>query len=177
MNKMGMTLCLSLAAFLPCGVMQAADIDPIAQHQEKERAQVRETMDRYTAEEKAHRREDARALGRELLLAGEGLGETVKREIGELAVEDAQARVIANIPINQARTALSTSAGDYEAIFRSLEGCLSLEIRRRPLPKRMRRHRWREGMSFCTIRESMIRTSLHHTGRSQIAGSAGLPLR
>ena len=70
MNKMGMTLCLSLAAFLPCGVMQAADIDPIAQHQAKERAQVRETMDRYTAEEKAHRREDARALGRELLLAG-----------------------------------------------------------------------------------------------------------
>ena len=116
MNKMGMTLCLSLAAFLPCGVMQAADIDPIAQHQAKERAQVRETMDRYTAEEKAHRREDARALGRELLLAGEGLGETVKREIGELAVEDAQARVIANIPINQARTALSTSAGDYEAM-------------------------------------------------------------
>lgn len=102
--------------FLPCGVMQAADIDPIAQHQAKERAQVRETMDRYTAEEKAHRREDARALGRELLLAGEGLGETVKREIGELAVEDAQARVIANIPINQARTALSTSAGDYEAL-------------------------------------------------------------
>lgn len=116
MNKMGMTLCLSLVAFLPCGVMQAADIDPIVQHQEKERAQVRETMDRYTAEEKAHRREDARALGRELLLAGEGLGETVKREIGELAVEDAQARVIANIPINQARTALSTSAGDYEAL-------------------------------------------------------------
>ena len=116
MNKMGMTLCLSLAAFLPYGVMQAADIDPIAQHQAKERAQVRETMDRYTAEEKAHRREDARALGRELLLAGEGLGETVKREIGELAVEDAQARVIANIPINQARTALSTSAGDYEAL-------------------------------------------------------------
>lgn len=116
MNKMGMTLCLSLAAFLPCGVIQAADIDPIAQHQAKERAQVRETMDRYTAEEKAHRREDARALGRELLLAGEGLGETVKREIGELAVEDAQARVIANIPINQARTALSTSAGDYEAL-------------------------------------------------------------
>lgn len=116
MNKMGMTLCLSLAAFLPCGVMQAADIDPIAQHQAKERAQVRETMDRYTAEEKAVRREDARALGRELLLAGEGLGETVKREIGELAVEDAQARVIANIPINQARTALSTSAGDYEAM-------------------------------------------------------------
>ena len=116
MNKKGMTLCLSLAAFLPCGVMQAADIDPIAQHQEKERAQVRETMDRYTAEEKAHRREDARALGRELLLAGEGLGKTVKREIGELAVEDAQARVIANIPINQARTALSTSAGDYEAL-------------------------------------------------------------
>lgn len=116
MNKMGMTLCLSLAAFLPCGVMQAADIVPIAQHQEKERAQVRETMDRYTVEEKAHRREDARALGRELLLAGEGLGETVKREIGELAVEDAQARVIANIPINQARTALSTSAGDYEAM-------------------------------------------------------------
>lgn len=116
MNKMGMTLCLSLAAFLPCGVMQAADIDPIAQHQEEERAQVRETMDRYTAEEKAHRREDARALGRELLLAGEGLGETVKREIGELAVEDAQARVIANIPINQARTALSISAGDYEAM-------------------------------------------------------------
>lgn len=116
MNKMGMTLCLSLVAFLPCGVMQAADIDPIAQHQAKERAQVRETMDRYTAEEKAVRREDARALGRELLLAGEGLGETVKREIGELAVEDAQARVIANIPINQARTALSTSAGDYEAM-------------------------------------------------------------
>lgn len=116
MNKMGMTLCLSLAAFLPCGVMQAADIDPIAQHQEKEMAQVREKMDRYTPEEKVHRREDARALGRELLLAGEGLGETVKREIGELAVEDAQARVIANIPINQARTALSTSAGDYEAL-------------------------------------------------------------
>lgn len=40
----------------------------------------------------------------------------MKREIGELAVEDAQARVIANIPINQARTALSTSAGDYEAM-------------------------------------------------------------
>lgn len=116
MNKMGMTLCLSLAAFLPCGGMQAADIDPISQHQAKERAQVRETMDRYTAEEKAVRRENARALGRELLLAGEGLGETVKRELGELAVEDAQARVIANIPINKARTALSTSAGDYEAM-------------------------------------------------------------
>lgn len=64
MNKMGMTLCLSLAAFLPCGGMQAADIDPISQHQAKERAQVRETMDRYTAEEKAVRRENARALGR-----------------------------------------------------------------------------------------------------------------
>lgn len=128
MNKMGMTLCLSLAAFLPCGVMQAADIDPIAQHQEKEMAQVRETMDRYTPEEKVHRREDARALGRELLLAGEGLGETVKREIGELAVEDAQARVIANIPINQARTALSTSAGNYEALKAH---CL---IRQRMLP-------------------------------------------
>lgn len=128
MNKMGMTLCLSLAAFLPCGVMQAADIDPIAQHQEKEMAQVRETMDRYTPEEKVHRREDARALGRELLLAGAGLGETVKREIGELAVEDAQARVIANIPINQARTALSTSAGDYEALKAH---CL---IRQRMLP-------------------------------------------
>ena len=128
MNKMGMTLCLSLAAFLPCGVMQAADIDPIAQHQEKEMAQVRETMDRYTPEEKVHRSEDARALGRELLLAGEGLGETVKREIGELAVEDAQARVIANIPINQARTALSTSAGDYEALKAH---CL---IRQRMLP-------------------------------------------
>lgn len=128
MNKMGMTLCLSLAAFLPCGVMQAADIDPIAQHQEKEMAQVRETMVRYTPEEKVHRREDARALGRELLLAGEGLGETVKREIGELAVEDAQARVIANIPINQARTALSTSAGDYEALKAH---CL---IRQRMLP-------------------------------------------
>lgn len=128
MNKMGMTLCLSLAAFLPCGVMQAADIDPIAQHQAKEMAQVRETMDRYTPEEKVHRREDARALGRELLLAGEGLGETVKREIGELAVEDAQARVIANIPINQARTALSTSAGDYEALKAH---CL---IRQRMLP-------------------------------------------
>lgn len=128
MNKMGMTLCLSLAAFLPCGVMQAADIDPIAQHQEKEMVQVRETMDRYTPEEKVHRREDARALGRELLLAGEGLGETVKREIGELAVEDAQARVIANIPINQARTALSTSAGDYEALKAH---CL---IRQRMLP-------------------------------------------
>lgn len=128
MNKMGMTLCLSLAAFLPCGVMQAADIDPIAQHQEKEMAQVRETMDRYTPEEKVHRREDTRALGRELLLAGEGLGETVKREIGELAVEDAQARVIANIPINQARTALSTSAGDYEALKAH---CL---IRQRMLP-------------------------------------------
>lgn len=128
MNKMGMTLCLSLAAFLPCGVMQASDIDPIAQHQEKEMAQVRETMDRYTPEEKVHRREDARALGRELLLAGEGLGETVKREIGELAVEDAQARVIANIPINQARTALSTSAGDYEALK---SHCL---IRQRMLP-------------------------------------------
>lgn len=128
MNKMGMTLCLSLAAFLPCGVMQAADIDPIAQHQEKEMAQVRETMNRYTPEEKVHRREDARALGRELLLAGEGLGETVKREIGELAVEDAQARVIANIPINQARTALSTSAGDYEALKAH---CL---IRQRMLP-------------------------------------------
>lgn len=128
MNKMGMTLCLSLAAFLPCGVMQAADIDPIAQHQEKEMAQVRETMDRYTPEEKVHRREDARALGRELLLAGEGLGETVKREIGELVVEDAQARVIANIPINQARTALSTSAGDYEALKAH---CL---IRQRMLP-------------------------------------------
>lgn len=128
MNKMGMTLCLSLAAFLPCGVMQAADIDPIAQHQEKEMAQVRETMDRYTPEKKVHRREDARVLGRELLLAGEGLGETVKREIGELAVEDAQARVIANIPINQARTALSTSAGDYEALKAH---CL---IRQRMLP-------------------------------------------
>ncbi len=128
MNKMGMTLCLSLAAFLPCGGMQAADIDPISQHQAKERAQVRETMDRYTAEEKAVRRENARVLGRELLLAGEGLGETVKREIGELAVEDAQARVIANIPINKARTALSTSAGDYEAMKAH---CL---IRQRMLP-------------------------------------------
>lgn len=144
MNKMGMTLCLSLAAFLPCGVMQAADIDPIAQHQEKERAQVRETMDRYTAEEKAHRREDARALGRELLLAGEGLGETVKREIGELAVEDAQARVIANIPINKARTALSTSAGDYEAMK------AHYRIRQRMLPA------WDEGKDRLIISLSQL---------------------
>lgn len=115
MNRMGMALCLSLATLLPCGVMQASDIDPALQHQEKEREQVAETMDRYTPEEKAARRENARALGRELL-TGEGLSETVKREIGELAVEDAQARVIANIPINKARTALSTSAGDYEAM-------------------------------------------------------------
>lgn len=112
---MGMALWLSLATLLPCGVMQASDIDPALQHQEKEREQVAETMDRYTPEEKAARREDARVLGRELL-TGEGLSETVKREIGELAVEDAQARVIANIPINKARTALSTSAGDYEAM-------------------------------------------------------------
>lgn len=115
MNRMGMALWLSLATLLPCGVMQASDIDPALQHQEKEREQVAETMDRYTPEEKAARREDARVLGRELL-TGEGLSETVKREIGELAVEDAQARVIANIPINKARTALSTSAGDYEAM-------------------------------------------------------------
>ena len=112
---MGMALWLSLATLLPCGVMQASDIDPALQHQEKEREQVAETMDRYTPEEKAARREDARVLGRELL-TGEGLSETVKREIGELAVEEAQARVIANIPINKARTALSTSAGDYEAM-------------------------------------------------------------
>ena len=115
MNRMGMALWLSLATLLPCGVMQASDIDPALQHQEKEREQVAETMDRYTPEEKAARREDARVLGRELL-TGEGLSETVKREIGELAVEEAQARVIANIPINKARTALSTSAGDYEAM-------------------------------------------------------------
>ena len=115
MNRMGMALWLSLATLLPCGVMQASDINPALQHQEKEREQVAETMDRYTPEEKAARREDARVLGRELL-TGEGLSETVKREIGELAVEEAQARVIANIPINKARTALSTSAGDYEAM-------------------------------------------------------------
>lgn len=127
MNRMGMALCLSFATLLPCGMMQASDIDPALQHQEKEREQVAETMDRYTPEEKAARRENARALGRELL-TGEGLSETVKREIGELAVEDAQARVIANIPINKARTALSTSAGDYEAMKAH---CL---IRQRMLP-------------------------------------------
>ena len=113
MNKTGVALGLALCATL-CGVQsEAKDINPMEQHKKNIRQQVEEEM-RSREVMSDQRAEDARALGRELLLASGGLSEKIKKDIGELAVQDAQARVIENIPINKARAALSSAAGSYE---------------------------------------------------------------
>ncbi len=95
--------------------VSASNINPMAQHRASEKQSVEKIMSEpvYTAKQ---RRADAQILGRELMMAGQGIPESMKKEIGELAVEEAQQRVIDNIPINKARTALVSSAGDYEAL-------------------------------------------------------------
>ncbi|HBK27938.1 MAG TPA: hypothetical protein DDY92_05260 [Dialister sp.] len=93
----------------------ASDINPMKQHHDSEKLKIQEIMKAPVVRDEA-RQSDARALGRELLLTGQGVTEEMKRNIGELAVEDAQARVIENIPINKARTTLVSTAGDYEAM-------------------------------------------------------------
>lgn len=105
----------SLGSFVIGQSAMASDINPMKQHHDSEKVKVQEWMKAPMARDDV-RQNDARALGRELLLTGQGLTETMKKEIGELAVEDAQQRVIENIPINKARTALVNSAGDYEAL-------------------------------------------------------------
>ena len=93
----------------------ASDINPMKQHHDSEKLKIQEIMKAPSIPDES-RKNDARALGRELMLAGQGIPESMKKEIGELAVEEAQQRVIDNIPINKARTALVSSAGDYEAL-------------------------------------------------------------
>ena len=127
MNKTGVALGLALCATL-CGVQsEAKDVNPMEQHKKNIRQQVEEEM-RSREVMSGQRAEDARALGRELLLASGGLSEKIKKDIGELAVQDAQARVIENIPINKARAALSSAAGSYEDLK------MRYGVRRKMLP-------------------------------------------
>ena len=95
--------------------VMASDINPMKQHHDSEKLKIQEMTKAPVSRDEA-RQNDASALGRELLMTGQGFTEKMKKEIGELAVEDAQERVIENIPINKARTALVNSAGDYEAL-------------------------------------------------------------
>ncbi len=127
MDKTAWTLGLALCASL-CSVHgEAKDINPMEQHRKSAKQQVEEQM-QSQAIRSGQRAEDARALGRELLLASEGLSEKIKKDIGELAVQDAQARVIENIPINKARAALASSAGSYEDLK------MRYGVRRKMLP-------------------------------------------
>ncbi len=127
MNKTSLTLGLALCASLWNVSGEAKDINPMERHQKSTRQQVEEQMGKRETVSR-EREEDARALGRELLLAGGGLSEKVKKDIGELAVQDAQARVIENIPINKARAALSDAAGSYEDLK------MRYGVRRKMLP-------------------------------------------
>ncbi len=127
MNKTGVALGLALCAVLGSVHSEAKDINPMEQHKKNIRQQVEEEM-RSREVATGQRAEDARALGRELLLASGGLSEKMKKDIGELAVQDAQARVIENIPINKARVALSSAAGSYEDLK------MRYGVRRKMLP-------------------------------------------
>ncbi len=127
MDKKTLTLGLALCASFFASHGEAKDINPMEQHRKSARQKVEEQM-RLPEVMDSRRAEDARALGRELLLAGGGLSEKTKRDIGELAVQDAQARVIENIPINKARAALSSSAGSYEDLK------MRYAVRRKMLP-------------------------------------------
>lgn len=104
-----------LSSLLLAEGISAADINPMEQHHQSEKQRIQEVM-RAPVYTDSHRQEEARALGRELLLTGQGVTESMKKDWGELAVEEAQARVIQGIPLNKARTELSTRAGDYEAL-------------------------------------------------------------
>lgn len=79
----------SLGSFVIGQSAMASDINPMKQHHDSEKVKVQEWMKAPMARDDV-RQNDARALGRELLLTGQGLTETMKKEIGELAVEDAQ---------------------------------------------------------------------------------------
>lgn len=116
MKKRVRAVCLAgLGSLLLAEGISAADINPMEQHHQSTKQKIQQVMSTpiYTD---SHRQEEARALGRELLLTGQGVTESMKRDWGELAVEEAQARVIQGIPLNKARTELSTRAGDYEAL-------------------------------------------------------------
>ncbi len=127
MNKTSLTLGLALCASLCSVQSDAKDINPMEQHRKNIRQQVEEEMRSHEVPS-GQRAADARALGRELLMASGGLSEKIKKDIGELAVQDAQARVIENIPINKARAALSSSAGSYEDLK------MRYAVRRKMLP-------------------------------------------
>lgn len=116
------------AAFLMSGNVMASNIDPMDQHRKAEQetyaAEAAKKMNLYMPQGK----EQTFALGQELISAQEDISADVKSEIGRLAVEDAEARVINNIPINRARSELSSVAGDYEALK------VRLSIREKMLP-------------------------------------------
>lgn len=114
-NRFRMAWLAGLGSLLLSQGISAADINPMTQHHAKEKMSIQQVM-AGPIHTDAHRQEEARALGRELLLTGQGVTEGMKRDWGELAVEEAQARVIQGIPLNKARTELSTRAGDYEAL-------------------------------------------------------------
>lgn len=136
MKKWIGVLCLTGVVLGLPAAAGARDINPMDMHHKRVEAEqvmnepVLPAPDRQAVQSPVSG--DAWALGRELTESEEGLPPAMRKEIGELAVEEAQARVIDNIPINKARTALSTAAGDYEALK------VRYDIRSRMLPA------WRE---------------------------------
>lgn len=114
-NRFRVAWMAGLGSLLLLQGISAKDINPMTQHHAKEKMTIQQVMAGPVRTD-AQRQEEARALGRELLLTGQGVTESMKRDWGELAVEEAQARVIQGIPLNKARVELSSRAGDYEAL-------------------------------------------------------------
>lgn len=115
MGKKKLACCVGLGVLLIAGNAEASDINPMKQHHEAVKKEYSAAVERQMDELSPARQEHAWALGEELGMAG-AIPADVKKKIGDLAVEDAEARVIDNIPINRARAALSSAAGDYEAL-------------------------------------------------------------
>lgn len=115
MGKKKLACCVGLGVLLIAGNAEASDINPMKQHHEAVKKEYSAAVERQMDELSPARQEHAWALGEELGMAG-AIPADVKKKIGDLAVEDAEARVIDNIPINRARAALSGAAGDYEAL-------------------------------------------------------------
>lgn len=115
MGKRKLACCVGLGVLLIAGNAEASDINPMKQHHEAVKKEYSAAVERQMDELSPARQEHAWALGEELGMAG-AIPADVKKKIGDLAVEDAEARVIDNIPINRARAALSSAAGDYEAL-------------------------------------------------------------
>lgn len=115
MGKKKLACCVGLGVLLIAGNAEASDINPMKQHHEAVKKEYSAAVERQMDELSPARQEHAWALGEELGMAG-AIPADVKKKIGDLAVEGAEARVIDNISINRARAALSSAAGDYEAL-------------------------------------------------------------